>query len=76
MLSFLDRFLKYTTTFGSDIADRLAGFVTYESCEAAVLKAEGDAPKPEPKADEAARALLAWALSCFLLMMVATEARD
>jgi len=70
VLSFLDRFLKYTTTFGSEIAERSGGSVTYDNGEELVPKAEDEALKGELNAPVAARALLACDLSCRLLMMV------
>lgn len=68
VLSFFERFLKYTTTLGSEIADRSGGSETYESCEKLAPKAGTDDPKAdEPKVD-AARALLACDLAVRLLM--------
>lgn len=68
MLSFFDRFLKYTTTFASDMVEKSGGSVTWESCDELVPNAGVDEPKP-PNALVAARALLAWALFGRLLMV-------
>lgn len=68
MLSFLDKFLKYTTTFALEIEERSGGSVTWESCDELVPNAGVDAPKPEPNVLVAARALLACAFPGRLLM--------
>jgi hypothetical protein len=60
VLSRFDRFLKYTTTFGSEIADRSGGSETYDNCDDATPNAAADEdPKAEEPNVEAARALLA-----------------
>lgn len=70
MLSRLDRFLKYTTTFGSEMPERSGGSETYDSCEETAPNTAGEElPKAEdPNAVEAARALLACAFALRLLM--------
>ena len=68
VLSFLERFLKYTTTFGSEIAERSGGSETYDSCEEFAPNAADEEPKAEEPNVEAARALLACDLAVRLLM--------
>lgn len=66
VLSLFDKFLKYTTTFGSDSDDRSGGSETYERADEATPNACGEAPKPVKL--EAAFALLACDLAVRLLM--------
>ena len=60
MLSFFERFLNATTTFGSEIEERSGGSVTYDSGEDVAPKADVEVePNPEPNTPKAARLLLA-----------------
>lgn len=69
VLSFLDRLRKYTTTLGSDIDERSGGSATYDNGETLP-------PKADEKAPVAARALLACALACRLLISVEREEKE
>jgi hypothetical protein len=66
--SFLERFLKATTTFASLIDVRFGGSARYDN----VLVAEVE-PKPEKPVPKAARLLEAWDLNCRLLMLCEIE---
>lgn len=70
VLSFFDKFLKYTTALESEMVERSGGSVTWDSCDELVPNAGVDEdPKADPNVLVAARALLACAFACRLLMM-------
>jgi hypothetical protein len=65
VLSFFNKFLKATTTLGSDMELRFGGSVRYESV---LVDPDPNPPNPAPL-PKTARLLDAWDLNCLLLIV-------